>query len=254
MAKAVQLELKVPTHGGRREGAGRLRRVGGVAHRVRSVPATVPMHVTLRLVAGVSIRKEWLIPIIRTAIADSQKDGFRIVEFNVLVNHLHLLTEADGRALHASGMNGLKVRLARRLNRKLRRTGPLFAERYHARALHTPTEVRNALRYVLNNARHHAAEQGTRLDPDWIDTYSSGPWFDGWAQPTARAPLLRSVAKPTASAHSWLLRSGWRRYGLLHIDDVPGLPSPRRNTPPPQQLAPLRRARSPSATPQLSFL
>jgi hypothetical protein len=33
----------------------------------------------------------------------------------------------------------------------------VLTERYHLRLLPTPKEVRNALRYVLLNARHHAA-------------------------------------------------------------------------------------------------
>jgi hypothetical protein len=40
------------------------------------------------------------------------------------------------------------VRVARRVNSALKRTGKLFAHRYHARALTTPTEVRFVLRYV----------------------------------------------------------------------------------------------------------
>jgi hypothetical protein len=31
----------------------------------------------------------------------------------------------------------------------------VLGERYHARALRTPTEVRNAIHYVLNNHHHH---------------------------------------------------------------------------------------------------
>ncbi len=89
------------------------------------------------------------------------REDFRVVHFNVLGNHLHLM-----------------VRLARRINKHLGRTGALFRERYHARALRTPREVRNAIRYVLLNGRHHAAERGQLLAPTWIDPYSSALWFD----------------------------------------------------------------------------
>ena len=131
-------------------------------------------------------------------------------------------------------MQGLQVRLARGINRLLQRTGSLFATRYHARPLRTPREVRNALRYVLLNARHHAAERGRQLARDWIDPFSSAPWFDGFhAGPRQRGPaclgsppdwlaFLQRQARPTATARTWLLATGWRRHGLLVPTEVPG--------------------------------
>ena len=127
--------------------------------------------------------------------------------------------EADGKLALARGMQGFKVRLARRLNALLGRTGTIFAERYHARPLATPREVRNALSDVLLNGRHHAAERGEVLACDWIDPCSSGPWFTGWAQPSrCLEPWLkelRQLASPTAPATVWLLTTGWRRRGGL---------------------------------------
>jgi REP element-mobilizing transposase RayT len=162
------------------------------------------------------------------AIRDSQRADFRIVEFNVLGNHLHLLAEADGAASLGNGMNGFLSRLAKRLNRALRRSGTVFDGRYHVRALRTPTEVRNALRYVLLNARHHAADAGRSLARGWIDTYSSAPWFDGWNQPVHVEPYITLPPRPTAVATTWLLAIGWRQLGLLSPDDVPGhTPAPR---------------------------
>ena len=78
-------------------------------------------------------------------------------------------------------MQGFEVRVVQRLNSALKREGKLFAHRYHARYLKTPREVRNALRYVLLNRKHHAAEQ--RFTKQWIDPFSSAAWFDGWAEP-----------------------------------------------------------------------
>jgi REP element-mobilizing transposase RayT len=224
-----------------------------VAHAPRSdVSARYPQHVTLRVVEGVRLRREWLMPIIHGAIADSQKSGFRIVEFNVLDNHIHQIVEVDDAKELAAGMTGFQVRMQQRLNRKLRRTGSLFDGRFHSRALSTPTEVRNALRYVLLNARHHAAEQGRTLARGWVDTYSSAPWFDSWDRAISR-PV---AADPTATASSWLLSTGWRRLGLLSINDVPGdvgatrvgraLPAPA----PPRYV---RAHRPPSGIPQLDL-
>jgi REP element-mobilizing transposase RayT len=173
--------------------------------------------VTLRLVEGApSLAREWLMKIIRAAIRESHKDAFRVVHFNVLSNHLHLITEALNTDALSRGVQGFEVRLVKRLNSALKRRGKMFAHRFHARYLKTPTEVRNCLRYVLLNRKHHDAEKKfARL---WIDPHSSAAWFDGWSEPI-RANV--DMAPPTAAPKEWLLRVGWRRLGLLSFDDRP---------------------------------
>ena len=169
--------------------------------------------------------------VVRAAItAGGHRGDFRVVHFNVLGNHLHLIVEAAGQPALARGMQGLNVRLARRINALLARRGSLLAHRYHARALRTPREVRNAIRYVLLNGRHHAAERGQVLARGWIDPFSSALWFDGWRDAIRTdAPWLRALARtscPTASPRTWLLDRGWRRGGgPIAVDDIPG-PSP----------------------------
>ena len=118
-----------------------------------------------------------------------------------------MLVEAEGRASLSRGMQGLTVRVARALDRAWSRTGAVFADRYHARVLQTPREVRNALAYVLGNARKH----GVKL-LDAVDPFSSAPWFDGWSD---RSSVHESRAAPVARARTWLLRIGWQRHGLL---------------------------------------
>ncbi len=178
-----------------------------------------------------NLRRSEPVALIREAIAASHTDAFRILEYTVLGNHVHLAVEADSQAALASAMRTLGVRLAKRLNRCFARRGALFAERYHARRLHTPREVRNVLRYLLLNARHHATQRGQRLARGWVDPASSAAWFDGWQHPhhldrTAYwiAQLLRHP-RPTQLPRTWLCTLGWRRHGLLEIDDIPG-PSP----------------------------
>ena len=234
--------------GGWRPGAGRPRGRKTVSHDARErFSAGHPQHVTLRIRPGVqSLRRGKICASVRAVLtAGGHKPAFRVVEFNVMSNHLHLLVEADGPADLARGMQGLGVRLARRINRLLGRTGSLFATRYHARALRTPREVRNALRYVLLNARHHAAEHGRQLARDWLDPYSSAPWFDGFhscsrvrgqechgpprtchhhrSPPPDWLAFLQRQPRPTAAPRTWLLSIGWRRHGLLLPTDVPGL-------------------------------
>jgi hypothetical protein len=68
-----------------------------------------------------------------------------------------MLAEAQSREALSRGVQGLAIRLARAINRVLHRAGEVWADRYHARALRTPREVRNALVYVPNNWRKHGA-------------------------------------------------------------------------------------------------
>ena len=105
-------------------------------------------------------------------------------------------------------MQGLLVRVARALNRLWARQGSVFSDRYHARQLRTPREVRAALVYVLLNARHH----GLRILG--IDPHSSGRWFEGWSR-----KLVVAARSPGATAQTWLLRVGWRRHGLIGLDE-----------------------------------
>lgn len=224
----LDMARKPVGRGGWRPGAGRPRGRKTASHDARErFAARYPEHVTLRVVEGVRMRRAGVLEEVRKAIeAGGRRDTFRVVEFNVLGNHVHLIVEAAGHEALARGMQGLSVRFARRINARLGRRGSLFSERYHARALRTPREVRNALRYVLLNARHHAAAGGRVLAPGWVDPYSSAPWFEGWRGPIRRdqpwMERLGRLARPTARAKTWLLTVGWRRHGLLETDEVPG--------------------------------
>jgi REP element-mobilizing transposase RayT len=199
-----------------------------VAHERREAfGATVPLHVTLRLVAGVpSLRRHGALRIIQRAIAAAGHEAyFRVIHYAVIGNHIHLIVEAEGAEALARGMHALEVRLARRLNRFCERNGKFFAERYHARPLRTPRETRNAIRYVLNNQRAHEARRGEKLARDWVDPFSSAYWFDGWRDPVRlREPRQRellNVPCPTAPPTVWLLTTGWRRRsGPLAFDEV----------------------------------
>jgi hypothetical protein len=74
-------------------------------------------------------------------------------------------------------MTGLQVRLARTINRIAGRTGKVFVDRYHLTLLRTPTQVKNALAYVINNAKKHAAQRGVRLPANWVDPCSTARRF-----------------------------------------------------------------------------
>jgi hypothetical protein len=108
----------------------------------------------------------------------------------------------------------------------------VLADRYHARALRTPSEVRGGLGYVLNNERRHAFKRGELLPREWVDPFSSAPHFDGYKPLAAAPPAERWAIGPpiTARPRTWLLRTGWRLRGLLDREAVPGLRRfPRRD-------------------------
>jgi REP-associated tyrosine transposase len=206
--------LAFKSWGGRREGAGRKpeKEKAGVSHAPRApLAARFPVHVTARLRAGLpNLRRSAARRAIEAAFcAAKQRSEMRLVQYSIQTNHLHLIVEAADRSALSRGMQGLLVRLARALNRLWKRMGTVFSDRYHEHILRTPKEVKSALVYVLNNARKH----GIRLPG--VDPYSSGEWFEGWESAALRAAEPECGPVPVESARTWLLRVGWRRYGLV---------------------------------------
>src|SRR5689334_7062478 len=214
--------------GGSRSGAGRKRgRNPRMRHRSREgFRRVMPAHVTLRAVEGLpSLRTVRIVrEIERTFARGCARTGFRLVHYSLQGNHAHLIVEARDRNAFGRGMMAIGGRLARAVNRVAGRTGRVLADRYHARLLRTPKEVHNALRYVLLNARRHAASARAAITRVGLDPASSARWFDGWRRAAGidvhtRSPTTRPAV---ARARTWLLSVGWRRHGLLDPADVPG--------------------------------
>ncbi len=209
-------QLTIFPRGGSRPGAGRKPKGERalVTHSTRpTTTARNPVLITTRLVAGLpNLRRERTLVLLRDALASgADRFGFRLVEYSIQSNHLHFVAEGEDARSIARGMQGLLVRVAKALNRHWGRRGKVLVDRYHAHVLGTPREVRNALVYVLQNARKHGAQL------TGIDACSSGPWFQGWRDRIARTP------SPIAAARSWLMTIGWRRGGLLFANESPKL-------------------------------
>ena len=194
--------------GGARVGAGRPRRTGSESHRRRpEVSPEVPQHVTLRVAQHVwNLRAERCFGPIRRALSGVQRADFRVVHYSVQGNHLHLLIEAGDRAALTFGLRGLTVRVARALNRVMGRTGKVLVGRAHVRALRTPTEVKNALRYVLLNHNQH-------VGGDTVDPCSTAPWFHDWSALDVLPPRPGPwpPERVDRAPRTWLLASGYRR-------------------------------------------
>ena len=227
MAKSKQHELEFRIHGGRRCGAGRKPKGErpGVSHAPRPALASrFPGLVTIKVQPHVwKLRGKAAFNRIWHALRKvTGRRGFRVVHFSVQNDHVHMLVEARDATTLSRGMQGLSVRIARALNRLMKRTGSVFADRYHERILRSPKEVRHALQYTLNNAKKHGI--GDRAS-GWVDARSSAPFFDGWSREVRfDSRTLPGADPPTETASTWLLRVGWRERcgGPLDPDRVPG--------------------------------
>jgi REP element-mobilizing transposase RayT len=194
--QARQIPLSFSARGGARIGAGRPRKKNGrVSHLARPKFArSCAVHATLRMRPTVfNLRSGRCFRALEQAFLPARdRLGLRLIHFAVLGNHVHLIVEAKDSTALSRGMQGLTIRLAKALNRVMGARGAVLADHYHARLLPTPTEVTNAIRYVLGNYSHHFPE--LRLPAGWRDPFSSA----------CRADL---VAEP----RTWLLAVGWKR-------------------------------------------
>jgi REP element-mobilizing transposase RayT len=224
--RPAQLELKLlmtSKWGGARIGAGR--KPGTVRrdpHRRRAPLASRhPCHVTLKVEKDVpSLRSGKLVSELeRSWRRACERARFRLVHYSIQDDHVHMIVEAASARDLGGGLKAIAARFARGVNRVFRRAGRVLADRCHVHVLRTPREVRNAIAYVLLNARRHLAKRGHTLPRvARIDPASSGRWFSGWRKPASGVPEPAAVAKP----RTWLLSIGWRRRGLIDCAEVPG--------------------------------
>jgi len=126
----LSLATRGAGRGGWRAGAGRKPKPAHErrGHRSRpELPARFPVHLTLKVLPEVAnLRRGHCYAVLRRCFARGKdRFGFRLIHFAVQSNHLHLIGEAGDRTALSRGMQGLAIRIARGLNRKLGRRGPL---------------------------------------------------------------------------------------------------------------------------------
>ena len=205
-------------------------------HRPREAHrAAHPLHVVLRSRFR-PLRSQFVFPTLRRALAlaSRARPEFRVVQFSVQSDHLHLIVEAETKQALSRGMQGLAIRVARAVNRLVCRTGKVWADRFFSRSLPSPRAVKHALAYVLNNFRKHGVARGSRIDP-----YSSAPYFAGFSELRGRAPcelrahaamplVPRGVAPPRSPSElpilpplTWLVEKGWQRAGSISLHTRP---------------------------------
>ena len=221
-------EFKFMNLGGKRKGAGRKAAKGPDGKRLHSSHGTResftwsrPVHVTVRVRRGLpSLRGAVLAPVVLKALeAGNEREGFRLVHFSVQSTHWHLVCEAEGPAALAAAIKGLNVRIARAINKQLGRKGKVIEDRYHLEVLRSPTQVRNAVRYVLRNGEKHGVHAALRHgDPrPCPDPMTSAAWFGYWQEGELNVLATQSAATIVRPAQCYLLGEGLRRLGRLSL-------------------------------------
>ncbi|MBA3820302.1 MAG: transposase [Deltaproteobacteria bacterium] len=236
-SKQGQQDLAFKTWGGKRKGAGRPpkgRRSSEPHKRRERFTRPTPVHVTLRIAEGLGkLRRRAIYQAIgRAVVAVLGMPDFRIVHLSLENDHLHLIVEAASDGALARGIKAFGSSAAQRINqvisqeRGLRRRGNVFADRYHARLIGSPTQARHALAYVLNNWRRHRLD-ASPVTRSWeVDYFSTGPSFPGWRELDDAAFLYRVPATyerlMVARPQTWLLSTGWQKAGSISMSEVPG--------------------------------
>ncbi|MGE5187035.1 MAG: transposase [Acidobacteriota bacterium] len=216
-----------PKRGGKRAGAGR-KKTGmcrDVPHRARpELDARHPVHVVVRMKKerSIGLRRGRLYARMRKVIVRYLgRDDFRIVHLSIQQNHLHLLLEAISKRALSRGMQSFTINAARAINADHDSVGKVWEFRYHATQIRTARQARNTLAYVLNNWRRHREDFANgRLRDAKLDPYASGLALDGWNEkfltPEGYTPL------PVSSPQTRLLKTDWKRFGLLEPHEAPG--------------------------------
>ena len=209
-------------------------RRAGSPHKTRpALKGRFPVHVVMRVVGELgSLRKRDCYQALRWAtLTAARREDFRIIHLSIQRTHVHMLVEAHDRTALSRGMQGFQISAAKLLNRAVSiawetwRRGKVFADRYHAEIITTRRQARHTLAYVLNNWRKHREDRAAFARGWKVDPYSTGPLFDGWKErgdevllwklPETYEPMFVWFPK------TWLLREGWRRYGLVAMGEVP---------------------------------
>jgi len=99
----------------------------------------------------------------------------------------------------------------------------VIADRYHLEVLRSPTQVRNALRYVLRNGEKHGVHPAVRHgDPrPCPDPLSSAAWYGYWKEGELNVLATQSAVTVVRPAQCFFLGEGLRRVEPLSLLDAP---------------------------------
>jgi len=221
-SKMLQLDLFTNRgRGGKRTGAGRPPCKGSLQrHDTRpEFKSSQPLHINVKLIKGLpTLRAKNKFKLIKRAILKARVRGLRIIHFSIQSTHIHLLIESENKRELGRGMQSFCISLAKSLNGFIKRQGKVFVERYHLHILKTPTQVRNALRYIFMNFAKHTRS------PHRFDAYSTLVCFPdkiklGLARVNTYALFKNKLKRQKfkeemsfllAPAQGWFLNFGWK--------------------------------------------
>jgi len=179
------------------------------------------LHITLRLRDSLpNLRSRRGAQTVKNAISGARKKGLRVIHFSILSNHLHLICEAISSKALFNAMKSFTSRLAISIRRwaslrtlyRLDEEGVgIFRGRYHTQIIKTPTQMKQALKYVLLNPAKHFKKA------PYLDLYSSGVVFSAWKRlignelfvSTSMKRLEEKLGEFLSPPELWLTQSGW---------------------------------------------
>jgi REP element-mobilizing transposase RayT len=145
---------------------------------------------------------------------ESGRGGMAVHSFSVLANHCHLLVHARSAELSAT-LRRVFSAYSRRLNRRLRRDGPLFGSRARVRRIHSGGHWRATVAYIDRNA----VEAGLARSP------AAYPFGSAWHYARTAGPdwLRRDVIEEFVRRESGSKQYRPADYG--HVFGDAGLPA-----------------------------
>lgn len=211
----MQMHLKLNSHGGKRDGAGRKRKKSrGVSHEVREkVTSRTPLHINFRYRRHV--RNKDTLKLLKRAISNGRKHGLKVLHFSFQHNHVHLIIEASSNEILTKGMRSLTITFAKNLKK-----GRIQNERYHLHVLKSFREARNAIHYVLFNEQKHDSGICSA-----INGYSSLLSAGGWQNLVRKFARMKRITLRIERGEMWKCDSSGsfifkKALELLHHDQI----------------------------------
>lgn len=142
----------------------------------------------------------------------SRAKTFRVTAYSLQSTRILLIVEADTEKALVSGLRAVAIRMGKRVNQAVGRTGRIFSDRHSREPVSTPKAMRDAYRDVLLAARLDGKLESGEADP-----FSSSPWFGGWSKDVLRVSSAPAVSKPETKLGS----EEWLRHGKIDPGETP---------------------------------
>ncbi len=140
------------------KGAGRpAKHDRGIRHIARDeIKRNTPLHLTIKINKNkAGLKNKSVLKLLHSSIKKARLKGLKIIHYTLEFDHIHLLVEAHNNEVLSKGMQSLGISFSKGINKIKSVKGQVYKTRYHYRKLKTPSEVRNAVNYILGNSIKH---------------------------------------------------------------------------------------------------